>query len=294
MRLLVTGATGFIGRACVRAALGRGHVVAALGHRTPAQSLAGPIVWIEGGLAEPDWSAIESFAPESCLHTAWVTTPGEYLASPLNHAFQEWSLAFLQGLAARGLHHAIVLGTCLEYAPQRAPMREEVSPLGPASPYARSKDALRRALEQLDLAMGWARLFFPYGPGEDPRRLATSILGRISRNEEILLKTPDSVRDYIFIEDVAEALLLTLERRWRGTINIGTGTGVSVREIALSIAEIIGVLARINVPDLVPDPYDCLVADVTRLRALGWQPRTSLAEGLRSLVPRSSGGTGSG
>lgn len=289
MRLLITGATGFIGRACVRAALGRGHVVAALAHRSSAQSLTGSVAWIEGGLADPAWNAIESFAPEACLHTAWVTVPGEYLFSPLNRAFQEWSSAFLRGLAARGLGHAVVLGTCLEYAPQRVPMREDVSPLGPASPYAQSKDALRRELEQLDFAVGWARLFFPYGPGEDPRRLATSILECISRSEEIALKTPDSVRDYIFVEDVAEALLLTLEGRVRGAINIGTGTGVSVRDIARTVAEIIGMPARIVVPEIVPDPYDFLVADSARLRALGWRPRASLAEGLnclvRSLVP---------
>lgn len=284
MKLLITGATGFIGRACVRAALARGHVVAALAHRAPAQSHAGPIVRIEGGLADPDWRAIESFAPESCLHTAWVTAPGEYLSSPLNGTFQKWSLAFLRGLVARGLGHAIILGTCLEYAPQRAPMREDVSPLGPASPYAQGKDALRRELELLGFAMGWARLFFPYGPGEDPRRLATSIIGRISRNEEVALKTPDSVRDYIFVEDVAEALLVTLEERVRGAINIGTGVGVTVREIAQTVAEIIGVPVLIAAPETVPDPYDFLVADSTRLRALGWRPRTSLAEGLRSLV----------
>lgn len=284
MKLLITGATGFIGRACVRAALARGHEVAALAHRAPAQSHAGPIVWIEGGLADPDWRAIESFAPESCLHTAWVTAPGEYLSSPLNRAFQEWSVAFLRGLLARGLGHAIILGTCLEYAPHRAPMREEESPLGPASPYAQGKDALRRELEHLDFSMGWARLFFPYGPGEDPRRLATSIIGRISRNEEIALKTPDSVRDYIFVEDVAEALLVALEERFRGAINIGTGTGVPVREIAQAVADIIGVPARIAAPEIVPDPYDFLVADCARLRALGWHPRTSLAEGLHCLV----------
>ena len=284
MRLLVTGATGFIGRACVRAALARGHAVAALAHRAPAQSLAGTVTWVEGGLAEPDWAAIKSFAPDSCLHTAWVTAPGEYLSSPLNRAFQEWSLAFLRGLVTRGMGHAIVLGTCLEYAPQRAPMREDVSPLGPASLYAQSKDALRRELEHLDFAMGWARVFFPYGPGEDPRRFASSIFGRISRNEDVALKTPDSVRDYIFVEDVAEALLVMLEGRWRGAINIGTGTGMSVREIAQTVAEIIGKPARITVPEIVPDPYDFLVADTTRLRALGWCPRTSLAEGLRHLV----------
>lgn len=284
MKLLITGATGFIGQACVRAALDRGHVVAALEHRAPARSRTGPITWIDGGLADPDWRAIESFAPKSCLHTAWVTAPGEYLFSPLNREFQKWSLAFLRGLVARGLGHAIILGTCLEYAPQRAPMREDVSPLGPASPYAQGKDALRRELEPLDFAMGWARLFFPYGPGEDPRRLGTSIIGRISRNEEIILKTPDSVRDYIFVEDVAEALLITLEERVRGAINIGTGTGVTVREIAQTVADIIGVPARIVAPEIVPDPYDFLVADTTRLRALGWLPRTSLAEGLNRLI----------
>ena len=281
MKLLVTGATGFIGQACLRAALARGHEVAAL-LRPRSAPLTG-VTAIPGDLAAPDWPAIEAFAPDACLHAAWISTPGEYLHSPLNRDFHDWSLTFLQGLTERGLRYSLVLGTCIEYAPQSQPLRED-APLGPATLYAQCKDALRRELESRGVDLGWARLFYPYGPGEDPRRLATSIIHRTLHREDIVLKTPDSTKDYIFIEDVAAALLTALEQRFRGVLNIGTGTGVTVREIAATIAQILGEPARIVVTEVVPDPYPCVVADPARLHLLGWRPRTSLADGLAQLV----------
>ena len=284
MKILVTGATGFIGRACVRAALARGHEVAAL-IRPASPGLPGlAVTKIMGDLVQPDWRAIEAFAPDSCLHCAWITTPGEYLSSPLNADFRDWSVIFLRRLYERGLHHSVVLGTCIEYAPQRTPLREDESPLAPATPYAAGKDALRRELERHCLDHTWARLFYPYGPGEDPRRLASSIIQRILQREDIVLKTPDSTKDYIFIEDVAAALLAAIEQRVGGALNVGTGTGITVREIATVIADILGEPARIVVPEVVADPYPTVMADPARLHALGWHPRTSLAAGLTQLV----------
>ena len=284
MKILITGAKGFLGTASVRAALARGHEVAALVRGSSERLRDFQITRIAGDLENPDWIALEKFGAEACLHAAWIATPGEYLTSPANRDFLTWSTAFLSRLAAIGMQHSVVLGTCIEYAPQRTPLREDMSPLAPATPYAQAKDELRRALERRILPHCWARIFYPYGPGEDPRRLATSIIRRTLKKEDIILKTPDSVKDYIFVDDVAAALLAAVEKRALGALNIGTGLGVTVREIATAIAKILGKPARIAVPEVVPDPYDHIVADPARLHALGWQPRTSLTDGLTELV----------
>lgn len=268
----------------MRAALARGHQVAALVRSGSAPFHDTAIVRIDGDLAQPDWRAIEFFAPDACLHAAWIATPGEYLHSPLNAQFLDWSLAFLRGVAERGASHFAICGSCAEYAPQWEPMCEDTSPVAPATPYAQCKDALRRALEAGGLDVAWARIFHPYGPGEDPRRLATSILQRLSNRQTIMLKTPDSTRDYIFIDDVAAALLTTIERRFCGIVNVGTGIGLKVREIAETLARLLGESAQFDLSETVPDPCPRLVADAARLCSLGWSPRTSLDEGLRRLI----------
>jgi nucleoside-diphosphate-sugar epimerase len=131
----------------------------------------------------------------------------------------------------------------------------------------------------------WSRVFYPYGPGEHPSRLCSSIIARLSRGEPVILKTPDSTKDYIFIEDLAGALLTVVEQRFAGCINLGTGTGVTVREIAQTISEMMdrrSLVQEANPPELDPVPY--VVADGTRLRGLGWRPAHSLADGLKQLV----------
>lgn len=288
MNLLITGATGFIGSACVREALARGHRVAGLVRRQTLRSSPklppGPVTWIEGDLADPDWAALAKFQADSCLHTAWVATPGEYLTSPANRDFLAWSISFLSRLAQTGMQHCVALGTCIEYASAPGLLNEETSPVAPASLYAQCKDRLRRELERAPFDTCWARIFYPYGPGEDPRRLASSIIQRTLNAQDIILNTPDSTKDYIHIDDVACALVIAAERKFCGILNVGTGAGVTIRQIAETIAGILVKAPRITMPASIVDPYPCVVANNVRLSNLGWKQRVSFADGLTKLV----------
>lgn len=293
MRLLITGANGFIGAACVRAALARGHAVAGLkrpGRPWPADlPPSDRLHWLEGTLAAPPWPAIEAFRPEVCLHAAWLATPGVYLESPLNEVLFRESLAFLEQLALRGTRHLVGVGTCIEYRITHAPLSEVSTPVAPTTPYARAKNALREALEARAREAGWrfawGRVFYPYGPGEHPARLCTSLFQQLRRGQPVTLKTPHSRKDYIFITDLAEAILRTLESGIEGAINWGTGEGVTVLEIARTAASLVGRPDLLRWDESVPpDPLDHVVADATRLRQLGWRPRVSLHEGLVRLL----------
>lgn len=293
MRLLITGAIGFIGSACVRTALARGHIVAGLkrpGRPVPADlPPSGRLVWIEGTLADPPWPALEAFAADVCLHAAWITTPGVYLDSPENERLVEQSLGFLEGVARRGTQHLVGVGTCIEYQITGAPLSETATPLAPTTPYARAKDTLRRALKSLchnhRWRFAWGRVFYPYGPGEHPARLCSSLLQQLRRGQPVTLKTPQSRKDYIFIDDLAAAILLTIEQQVEGDINWGSGQGITVVQVARTAADLVGRPDLIRCQDPpVPDPFDPVVADVTRLRSLGWKPRVSLREGLERLL----------
>src|SRR5258706_3085677 len=103
MKILVTGATGFIGSAFCRRALRHGHSVAGLirpAKNPPAEISTGEkMTWLAGTLAALPWKSIEQFQPDVCVHLAWIATPGVYLESPENEQHLQWSLDMVQRLA---------------------------------------------------------------------------------------------------------------------------------------------------------------------------------------------------
>ena len=247
------------------------------------------MTWLTGELADPPWPAIRRFRPEVCVHAAWIATPGVYLNAPENRNFLRWSTAFLSDLPEAGASHLIGIGTCLEYAPGHHPLSEANTPLAPETEYARAKHALHVALNGRLAASGatlsWVRLFNPYGPGEHPQRLATSVVHAMARGEVVRLMQPHAIKDYVHVDDVARALLLMCETRWNGDINVGTGCGVQVLDIARIIGRLMGTAHLLPEPEPVaPGTNDRTVADASRLAGLGWRPATELVDGLAGLV----------
>ena len=292
MRILVTGASGFIGSAFSRLALSHRHQIGGLilPSEQPPAGLTGPdMIWLRGTLAEPPWEAIKAFRPEACVHFAWVATPGVYLESPENENYFNWSLEFIRRVNRFGVEHVLGAGTCIEYRIGNEPLSETHTPIEPATTYARWKNALRLARDSEAAAygyrFGWGRVFYPYGVGEHPAKLCSSIIQKLSRGERIELKTPNSTKDYIYIKDLAAAFLTVLEQRYEGAINLGTGVGVSVAQVARTLAEMLGRSHLVTAADPpASDPLGFVVADSSRLRQLGWNPAYDLVRGLQELL----------
>jgi nucleoside-diphosphate-sugar epimerase len=291
MRVLVTGATGFIGSAFIRQALARGHDIHALVR--PGRPVAAlgehPTLSVSvGTLAAPPWDDLVRFAPETCVHAAWITTADVYLESPNNDRYRDESVAFATGLFKRGVGHAVVVGTCAEYRPSPRPLDEARSPLEPRSSYARAKHELRLALGNRAGTAGarvaWARVFQPYGGGEPPARLCSTVIRRLAAGQRVTLATPGAVRDWIHVDDVATALLCLVESRAGTIVNVGSGIGRTVESIALVIGTLLGRPELIATSPAAPDPLGSLVADPARLRGLGWTPHIDLEAGLASLI----------
>jgi dTDP-6-deoxy-L-talose 4-dehydrogenase (NAD+) len=241
-----------------------------------------------GTLATPPWKDLVQFAPDVCVHTAWITDAGVYLQSAENRRYLDESLAFVTGLFERGVGHVVALGTAAEYRPSAEPLHETCSPLEPRSPYARAKHELRLALgERAQLAgtrLTWARVFQPYGFGEPVARICSAVARRLTAGEPVTLDTPNAVRDWIHVDDVATALLRLVEGRVDNVINVGTGVGRTVEQIALTIAGLVGRPELVAVGPAIVDGLGPLVADPARLRGLGWAPRVELEAGLATLI----------
>ena len=266
MKVLLTGATGFIGSHVARALTG--HEVVTLDR--PQHDLLAP-----------------DFRPPSsvfdvCIHLAWYVEPGKYLESPLNEQWVDASLHLARTIRCRRFVGA---GTCFEYLPSNAPLHE-FSPTGPRTFYAQSKLKLFEALQRLDLEVAWLRFFYQYGPGEDARRLMPHVINSLLRNEPCKLTPGEQVRDFLHVEDVAGAVCAVAKSQLTGAVNIGSGQPVTVREIAQSIGEIIGKseLVQLGARPYAPGDPMYIVADNTKLRSTGWLPKFSLADGLQQTI----------
>ena len=281
MRILITGATGFVGSHVAVACLRDGWEVGALvlpGEETVCQErFDGEVVAFPGTLAAPPWPDLEAWRAETCIHCAWVATPGEYLQSPLNWDFLEWSKAFLRRLAANGTRRFVGVGSCAERL---------LPALGAAAPaYARAKDELRQFMlgGMQGASAVWARLFYPYGEGEARERLVSSLIAAFEAGRSFLLKCPGVRKDYIHVDDAAAALAALAGAGTTGTVDVGTGTGTRLGDLATRVAEGFG-RPELLVLGEETDPLGDMVADPTPLQGLGWNPGVPLAQGLAEMV----------
>ena len=286
MKILVTGATGFIGRAFCLEAVRRGYRILAL-TRDPAAQIAPEVEIAVGSLANTPWEQVSRFAPDAALHLAWIAEPGVYLNSPENEEWLELSKTWFRRLIDLGVPYIAGTGTCIEYAASNEPLHEERSPLNPQFPYSKAKVALLEWLRGLSgVDWSWFRVFYPYGAGEQPNRYTSIMVRQLREGKTLAMNTPDSVRDYIEIRDAAAAFCQAIEVRATGAINIGTGSGITIADLGRNLATLLQVdpsLIQKN-PVATPDPTPVILANTNRLKQIGWQPGVRLEGGLQRLI----------
>ncbi|MBU0596338.1 GDP-mannose 4,6-dehydratase, partial [Candidatus Bipolaricaulota bacterium] len=174
---------------------------------------------------------------------------------------------------------------------QYVPM-DEAHPLRGQSPYSASKIAADKMAEafhkSFELSVVTVRPFNTYGPRQSPRAIVPTIIGQCLFGDSLRLGSLDPVRDLTFVEDTVEGFLSASacpEAAGR-VLNLGTGSGVSIRELVDLVAEVVGRSPSLEIEDQRKRPaaseVSRLIADNTAMRELtGWEPRTSLEEGVR-------------
>jgi nucleoside-diphosphate-sugar epimerase len=289
---LVTGATGFVGSACLRVLCSRQGDLHACARERPSD-LPSSVTFHAIDLLDSAQAValVESVRPSRLLHLAWIATPGSYWDSPENEEWAEQSQRLLEAFADQGGTRVVVAGTCAEYDwTAHPPYREVESPTGPTSAYGRAKDDLRRWAELYAIArevsLTWARLFFIYGPHEHPSRLIPSVASALLEGRPAEIATGDDIRDYLHVEDASSALVALLDSELPGVVNVASGDGVTVWSIAMRIANAIGrpdLLTRSGGSSM-PRVTE-VVANTARLQhGVGWKPAIELDDGLRDTV----------
>jgi nucleoside-diphosphate-sugar epimerase len=296
VRVLLTGATGFIGSYVARKLAGDGHEIHALvrptGDRQRIADIADRLQLMAVDLEERRTlrTVVAAIKPELCLHLAWYAEPGKYLTSPLNLDCVAWSLQLAGEVQQAGCPRLVCAGTCFEYDFGAEPLTE-TSATRPRTLYATSKLALLQVLEafakQSGLSFAWLRFFYLYGPWEDERRLVPTVIRRLLRGESVDLTTGEQVRDYIHVEDAAAAVVAAATSSLTGPVNICTGERTMIRGIAEAIGRQIGRpgLLRFGARPSDPDDPPVICGDNRKLvEATGWRPKFDLECGLRSTI----------
>ena len=293
-RVLVTGASGFVGRPLVRSLIESGNEVHALTIPGGPQPEQAGVQWHEVDLLDHGSAArvVELVGPQSLVHLAWYVAHGRLWSALENVQWVEASLRLLRAFGDAGGRRAVIVGSCAEYAWGGAEDLDELdSPLRPEGLYGVCKDALHRVASayaaEAGVALAWGRLFFLYGPHEQTQRLVPAVIRPLLAGERVATTRGTQVRDFMHVDDAAAALSALLDSDATGPVNIASGRAVSIAEVLDLIGELTGGAELIDrgARPLPPEEPPRIVARVQRLsREVGFEGRISLADGLASTV----------
>jgi nucleoside-diphosphate-sugar epimerase len=297
--VLVTGASGFVGACAVRELLARGHDVHVL-LRAKSQPWRLADVRERLTIHSADLNDAESIRetllavrPQAVLHLA---THGAYESQTDARAILQTNVLgtynLLEASIAAGVRILVNAGSSSEYGFQPEPMKE-TDRLQPNSFYAVAKAAQTHLCTLLaaksDMGIVTFRLFSVYGPWEEPTRLAPTVIRRARAGLPLEMVSPDTARDFVYVDDVVEALLdwPRLSGCSGEVFNLGTGIETTLRTFVAKVTGILGSKSKVLWGKMDARQWDSnhWAADVTHVRqSLGWAPRHSLSDGLRKMA----------
>lgn len=287
-RVLLTGATGFIGRAVVSRLVSQGVEVLAL--TTDANG-----VRAEWGIEAVDadrrleslaHEAIRAFRPSVLLHLAWSGLPDYSATSCLSNV--EYSTRTIRTALDSGVSRFVGAGSCWEYGDRQGSLQEDMTS-HPLSMFAQAKSCIRELLATTAGTTGaearWGRIFYVYGPGQRKTSLIPMAIEAFKSGKSPELQDSKQAIDLIHVGDVADGLvLLALAEGPSGTFNLGSGSPVRVTDVVeLVRAAVTG--DKPALPEGVCGDIRASWADIVKMSdAFGWYPSTSLADGIKHML----------
>jgi nucleoside-diphosphate-sugar epimerase len=293
-RVLVTGASGFVGRQTLAPLTSAGFEVHAITSRRSRIDSSPGVRWHHADLLAGDSAGalVGRIRPSHLLHIAWYAEPVLCRTASVNLDWVQASLRLLRAFAEAGGARAVMVGSSAEYslAPRMHCVEGETATC-PTSLYGAAKHGLHVVAaawaRHTGVALAWGRVFNLYGPHEHPGQLVGALARALIRGEAIATSHGRQVRDFLYVPDLGAALAALLSSDLSGSLNVASGIAVRVADVIAAIVEAAGrpELVQIGARPTPPGEPEQLTADVRRLREdVGWTPAVELREGAARTV----------
>jgi nucleoside-diphosphate-sugar epimerase len=264
-RILLTGATGFVGRQVLKTLLKEECVVQCIlraGRDVDlpvSPKIMPPVFTMDLFQEGVSWWKDVLQEIDTVVHVAWYAEPGKYQLSMKNLDCLAGTLRLAQAAIEVGVRRVVGVGTCFEYQLCSEKLSVQ-SPLVPTSPYAAAKAStfltLSNCLPIHGIEFAWCRLFYLYGEGEDSRRLVPSIRNALLHGQEVALTWGTQVRDFLDVQEAGKRIAKVVMGSQTGPLNICSGESITVREFAESIADEYGRRDLLKFGARVENPVD--------------------------------------
>lgn len=290
-RAIVTGADGFLGAHLVRRLVAEGYLVGAITRRIGSNDSDRTVLRLPMSPDGIPTREIVNFRPDVMFHLAWSGLRNRN-QDARDQLVENLSLTngLLEAATKSGCRSWIGLGSQEEYGLHEGELTEE-SPTEPRTPYGRAKLACGTFARESCFANGieylWIRLFAAYGPGDRPERFLPSLILTMLRGNAPDMTEGNQYRDYLYVTDVAEAILRAHSASATGVLNVASGVSMPLIQFATMARDMIDpslVLRRgtIAYRDGKPDSYRADIGNL--LKSTAWRPSTSLEDGLRLTI----------
>jgi UDP-glucose 4-epimerase len=294
MRILVTGASGFLGTPLLCRLQEKGHTILALSRGPLSIQLEEQIIWLQADLQKPEeyQEPIRNFLPEAVIHLAWTGLPVLNLTNARSSVSQTIKLFdFLVRLKC--CRKFLMAGSCWEAGITRGSCHEQ-DYCRDGSDFVRAKNQIRRWIEEksktADFVFAWMRIFYVYGPRQLPKCLIPTIIRALCRGQPPKLEMPLSAHDFVFIDDIVEAFVRAVELDFRsGVFNLGSGRPTSVIKICELVEKLLSGESRLT-REIGPisSQYGTEIKFWANIesarRELGWTPQIDIQTGIAKSV----------
>jgi nucleoside-diphosphate-sugar epimerase len=296
MKILVTGASGFLGKYVINALLQSSiHTqIFAISQKNINAIKDKNLTWIKLDLHDFDAtrSALEKISPDVLIHLAWYAEHGKFWDSLENIKWICTTISLLESFKEFGGSKVFIAGTCAEYDANHGPCIEGLTPIKPESIYAKSKDLTRQIAVNLcnkwKINLVWGRIFFPYGPGEALTKLIPSTLISLRNDSEINISHGNQQRDFIHAWDVAQAIsLLATNPSCDGEFNISSQQAISIKLIVSLCQKSTNKLNSIvnyGTIKISDGGHPILIGSNQKLSNLGWFPKHNLEQSISEYI----------
>lgn len=296
-KVLVTGSTGFIGRQTLNLLIKKGYEVHAIFCNSNYASFNfefdSSIIWHRCNLLNSNEvnQIFSKIKPTHLMHFAWYAEHGKFWSSEKNIMWLEASLAIVRAFKSNGGMRIIASGTCAEYSWRDNQILLETSLTKPATLYGICKASFHEVLasyaEEQKISYSWGRIFFLYGEGEPNTRLIPHIIRNLLQNQDALCSHGNQLRDFLHVQDVAQAFVDIMDSEIMGPINISSGVPISIKDVGNLIHNNMNTKGKIiyGASEASPDDPPLIVGDNSRLKnELSWNQSISLSEGIKGLI----------